>query len=171
MKLLLRTLLWATLFAVPCLWLSGPWQFLLARMTEWVLALFRQSVSMDEVQVMSPFDIGLFAALCLASSAATWRERRRAILVGIPILVAVEVGVLALSTVPALLSRGAAADPDSGPARFGSYTIESIPWVSALVVWMALLGSRSLQPLLEAATRPTAARAGADRPAGRAPRG
>ena len=152
MKLILRTLLWATLLAFPCLWLTGPWQAALARMSELLLAFFRQSVSIDEVQVMAPFDIGLFVALCLATPGTQRGARRRALLLGIPIMIVAEIVVVALGIVPALFTGGTS-DPDSRPARLGAYIIESVPWVSALVVWTALLGARHIGPALAAASR------------------
>jgi hypothetical protein len=115
---------------------------------------------------MAPFDIGLFVALCLATTGSSRAERRRAILLGLPIMVAVEVAVVALGIVPTLVSGAAATGPDSGPARLGAYTIESVPWVSALVAWVALIGGPHIQPALEAAI---GARAPGRR-AGRAPR-
>ena len=169
MKLLLRVLGWATLLAFPCLWLSSPWQTLLARGSELLLALFRQSVSIDDVQVMAPFDVGLFVALCLATPVSRPGERRRAILLGLPAMIALEVVVVALGIVPGL-TGGSGADAEAGAARLGAYIIESVPWVSALVVWVALMGGRHIGPLLEAAARGSSPRRDPPGAAGRAPR-
>jgi len=82
-KWLLRFLLWATLFSIPCAFVSHAYQRGLARVAMVVLAAVGQGVEIDEVQVMAPFDLAILAAMCLASLGAPWAARRRALLIGL----------------------------------------------------------------------------------------
>jgi heme/copper-type cytochrome/quinol oxidase subunit 2 len=143
MKWMLRFILWATLLAVPCWWISHGYQRLLARAAMGVLAAFGQSVEIDDIEVMAPFDLGLFAAMCLASRAAPRAARQRAFLVGLPTLAALEILTVVLGIAVYLVW------PRNSPQlatslRLTGNVIESIPWVSATLVWLLLLGAWEL---------------------------
>ena len=158
MKWLLRFLLWATLLSVPCAFVSHGYQRGLAQVAMAVLAVFGQGVEIEDVQVMAPFDLAIFAAMCLSSLSAPWPARRRALLIGIPALAGIEV----LTVVAAIAVSMAWPEGSSGLAaslRLTGYLIETIPWVSAAVVWLLLLGAWELRMAPEPA-RARGSRAG-----------
>jgi len=144
-----RFCLWMLVLAPPCWLLSNGYQRLLANVLETLLELSGKRVSVYQLQVYAPFDVVLFTAMCLASTNATRSARWRALLLGPPILVVIELLVVTLAALPAVLFRGGATD--SMVPRFTHYTIETIVWVSAPLIWIALLGpgiSRSATPEL-----------------------
>ena len=61
MKWLLRFLLWVTLLSVPCGFVSRAYQHALSRVAATVLAIGGQEVDIEDVQVMAPFDLAIFA--------------------------------------------------------------------------------------------------------------
>ena len=146
MKWLLWFLLWATLLSVPCTFVSRPYQRGLSRVAATVLAIAGQEVEIDDVQVMAPFDLAIFAAMCLASLSAPWAARRRALLIGLPALVGIEVIAVVLGVGVSMIW------PENSPQleaslRLSGHVIETVPWVSAAVVWLLLLGAWELRIL------------------------
>ena len=142
MKWLLRFLLWATLLSVPCLFVSHAYQHGLARIAMATLAA--TGVEVDDVQMMAPFDLAIFAAMCLASLAAPWAARRRALAIGLPALAAIEVLTVVLGIGVTMLW------PENSPQleaslRLTGYLIETVPWVSAALMWLLLLGAWELR--------------------------
>ncbi len=162
MKWLLRFILWATALAVPCWFVSHAYQKALARAAAIVFSAFGQGVDIQDVEVMAPFDLGIFAAMCLASLAAPWPERRRALYVGLPLLVALEVLTVVLGIVVYMVLPQQSKQLETS-LRLTGYLIESIPWVSATGVWLLLLGAWELP--VDDLSR--ARRASASRPARR----
>jgi hypothetical protein len=141
-KWLLRFLLWATLLSVPCLFVSHAYQHGLARIA--MAALAATGVEVDDVQMMAPFDLAIFAAMCLASLAAPWAARRRALAIGLPALAAIEVLTVVAGIGVTLLW------PEHSPQleaslRLTGYLIETVPWVSAALMWLLLLGAWELR--------------------------
>ena len=157
MKWLLRFLLWATLLAVPCTFVSDGYQRGLAQLAMGVFAAVGQGVQIEDVQVMAPFDLAIFAAMCLASLAAPWAARRRALAVGLPALMGLEVLTVVAGIVVYMVwpeeSRELATS-----LRLTGYVIETIPWVSAAMVWLLLLGAWELRMPLAPARGPRAVR-------------
>lgn len=142
MKWALRFLGLATLFAIPCFLVSGPWQRGLAAIAGAILSRFGVPIEMSDVEVMAPLDLGLYLAMCLASRRAPARARRRAIEWGAPIIVALEVLTLIAAVVAYMaLHRGAG---DGAGARLMGTLLEFVPWASAITVWLALLGAWEL---------------------------
>ena len=160
MKWLLRFLLWATLLSAPAVLVSGAWQRGLAQVARAALGLLGQDVLIEDVQVMAPCDLAIFTAMCLATT-APWRARRKALAIGLPALVGVEVATVVAGVVVHLVW------PESSRAsslRLTGYVIETVPWVSAAVMWLLLLGAWELRmPVAPAPAR--SARSG-KRPAG-----
>jgi hypothetical protein len=143
MKWLGRFILWSTLLAIPCWLISHGYQRALARAASLVFAACGQTVAIDDIEVMAPFDLGIFAAMCLASLTAPWLARRRALLVGVPILVALEVLTVVLGIAVYMVWPQNSKQLEAS-LRLTGYLIESIPWVSATVVWLLLLGAWEL---------------------------
>jgi len=144
MKWLLRFLLWVTLLSVPCGFVSQAYQHALSRVAATVLAIGGQEVDIEDVQVMAPFDLAIFAAMCIASLSAPWATRRRALLIGLPVLVGIEVVTVVVGVCVSMIW------PENSPQlgaslRLSGYVIETVPWVSAAVVWLLLLGAWELR--------------------------
>src|SRR5262249_12582073 len=109
-------------------------------------------VAIDEVQVMAPFDLAIFAAMCLASLSAPWPARRRALVIGVPALIGVEVLTVVAGVAVSVPW------PENSPQleaslRLTGYVIETVPWVSAALVWLLLLGAWELRMLPEPVPR------------------
>jgi hypothetical protein len=100
---------------------------------------------------MAPADLAIFAAMCLASTSAPWPARRRALAIGLPALVGIEVATVVAGVGVSMMW------PEKSPQletslRLTGYVIETIPWVSAAVVWLLLLGAWELRITPEPAT-------------------
>jgi len=141
---LARFLAWATLLSIPCFLLMKPYQSALAQVAMGFLSALRLPVAL-ELRLQEPFNLGIYAAMCLASVRSSMRERMRALVVGVPAL-----ALFGLFTVVAVIggyrvvtgSHGA--DADNATTRWILSAIETIPWVSAPALWLALLGRREL---------------------------
>lgn len=153
MKWLLVFLLWATLFAVPCTLVSGAYHRGLAQVVTGVFAVVGQGVEIEEIEVSAPFDLAIFAAMCLATGAAPWVARRRALAIGLPVMLAVEVLSVASGIAVSMLWRDGSPQLATG-MRLTGYVIETIPWVGAAATWLLLLGPWALPiALMPARTR------------------
>jgi len=143
-KWLLRFLLWATLLSLPCLWISHAWQHGLARAAMLAFAALGQGVEIDEVQLMAPFDLAIFAAMCLASVASPWPARRRALAIGLPALLGIEL-LTVLAAIGITLPWRENSPQLEASMRLTGNLIETVPWVSAALVWLLLLGPWELR--------------------------
>ena len=135
---LLRFLLWATVLALPCWWLSTPWQSALAAAASAPFTLFGMRIEMLDFNVSAPFDLGLYLAMVFTSVRAPLARRRRALWLGVPSIITVEIltVVVAMGLVLASGSRPAF----EVTMRIMPYLVETIPWVAAPTVWLVLLG-------------------------------
>jgi hypothetical protein len=131
----------ATALAIPC-WLLAPFfRAGLLRAVNGVLGVVvGPAVQLEALEMDTPFDLGLFASLCLATRQAPASRRRFALLVGIPIMLVLEVvvvvsGVLLMIFLP---QWGAAVE---SAERLGSYVMRTVQWVNAPLLWLALLGA------------------------------
>ena len=143
MKWLLRFIGWATVFAVPCFLLSRPWQGALGALATRIVALFGIQIDMQEVQIMAPFDLGIYLAMCLASRNAPALARRRAIERGGLIVVLLEL-MTVVGAVLLFFAMGSRREGSSPGLRFAETLIEFVPWASATAVWLAWLGNWEL---------------------------
>lgn len=143
MKWTLRFVAFATLLAIPCFFLSKPWQHVLGRIASGLLGAFGLSIEMQEVQLMAPFDLGIYVAMCLASRRAPPLARRRALEWGIPLMTLLEL----VTIVVAILVYFALAKQPAGERaalRAAENLIEFVPWASATTVWLTMLGAWEL---------------------------
>ena len=143
MKWTLRFLGLATLFALPCFWLSRPWQHALGTIASAVLSWFHIDVEMSEVQVMAPFDLGIYLAMCLAGTRAPALARRRAIEWGAPVIVLLEIATI-VAAVAIFHGLHGAQDSNGEGTRVVAYVLEFVPWASAVTVWLVMLGAWEL---------------------------
>lgn len=149
MSWFLRLLGWAAVLAVPCWLLSPLWQRGLAAALNPVLVACGLPGTWSRVDVGAPFDIGLFAALCLSSRRAPKAERMRALALGIPCMVALELIVVG-SALAIVASRPNNADP---LLRAGFYLADTVPWMGGPLLWLLWLGGWEL-PRAGVARRP-----------------
>jgi hypothetical protein len=144
MKWLLRFLMWATVLSLPSLWVSHLWQHGLARVAMAVLAAVGQGVEIQDVELMAPFDLAIFAAMCLSSASAPWAQRRRALAIGLPALLGIEV-LTVVAAIGVTLPWRENSPQLEASMRLTGNVIETVPWVSAAVVWLLLLGPWELR--------------------------
>jgi hypothetical protein len=137
---------WATLLAVPCWLLSEPYQKALGALISGVVSLIGWNVQFSEVALAAPFDLAVYAALCLASVHVSWRRRRRALALGIPLLIAGEVASAILVLGIWMMTYHNPAELEAS-SNFTGRLLESIPWINASALWLALLGAEELQSL------------------------
>ena len=159
MKWLARLLGWTVVLAVPCGLLYEPYQLALGAAVSRVLAAAGTPVDLARVNVGAPFDLGLFAAFCLASGAAPRAARGRALALGIPAMMVLEVALCALAIGTIALRRAAGAGPDDASVRAAFYLTDTIPWVSGGLLWLAFLGPWVLPAAHGPVPRPAARRA------------
>ncbi len=143
MSWFLRLLGWATLLSVLCWFVALPYQRALGAVATVVLQLLGMPIRVTGLGVAMPFELGLFAALCLASGRARMRERLRALAVGVPLLVGVElvVAVVALGLDYRAVTHPAAA---AGLQSVAANLRDTVVWATAVAAWLALLGAREL---------------------------
>ncbi len=166
MRWILRLVAWSVALALPCWALAPLYQdYVLPTAVNIILrALYGGRVSVEVLKVEAPFDLGLFAALCLAQRGVSPRARRRALLTGIPLLVAVEIVVVVAGIAIEMLAPGAGVA--DGPAHhLNQHLMRTVPWVAAPLAWVVLSGGRELGRLGPAAALATPAEAWGSRSA------
>jgi hypothetical protein len=137
---------WVSLFAVPCWAIMGPYQRALGGLTAAIVSVAGLNVEFTEVALVAPFDLAVYGALCLASANVSWRRRRRALLVGVPILIAGEVACAVL-VICVFMMTYRVPEALQSSSRFTGHLLESIPWINASVLWLVLLGADELPAL------------------------
>jgi hypothetical protein len=126
--------------------LAGQYQRALGALISAVLSLIGWSVEFSDVALAAPFDLAVFAALCLASVHISWRRRRRALVLGIPLLIAGEVASAILVMAVWMITYRNPAELEAS-SNYTGRLLESIPWINASALWLALLGAEELQAL------------------------
>jgi hypothetical protein len=155
----LRFFLWATALALPCWLLADAYHHALAAATLAALRIPAQASAMPRPDIPASHVLGVFAAMCLASTRASWRRRLAAAAIGVGCLAVVEwlTGVVAVG-----LALREAGHP--GPAFVTRLqdNVTSLPaWIGAPTLWLALLGDRELPSRLPAGARPAGKRGAA----------
>lgn len=147
MRFLLLLTAWGTAAFIPAYVVARPWQRIIGALAAWVLGVFGTQIEVVELDLFFPYDIAVFAALCLASSWAPWRRRLRTIAVGVPVMIALEV----LSVTLAMASMVAAGTGPHATAtglqdaeRFATGVIRVTGLVAAAVVWFYFVGRERL---------------------------
>jgi hypothetical protein len=155
MKWFVRFSVATLVLAIPCWLLSKPYQRILAATVEEILLMTGRTVKVFHLQVYAPFDLALFIAMCFASCSVPSSSRRRALLLGIPLLIVLEIVVIALAAMPVVLVRRG---PGSLVApRLMAYAIQTLVWISGPVVWLLFLGAHEFRALSNATTPQTSA--------------
>jgi hypothetical protein len=161
MRLLVRFLGWATLLVIPCWLASPPYQRFTAQAATAAMAEVGFPWILRSVNIFAPCDIGIFAALVLATTSAPRRARVTALLKGIPVLLVVEVITAVFGCVQITLRQPPQSEAKDQIRTFLIYVIDSALLWSPLLVWLTLLGPgemaaaqrRGLDSALHARTR------------------
>jgi len=119
-----------------------PYQRWLGATLSFVLPLLGIPIRVTGLGVSTPFEIGLFVALCLTSRGAPWLRRVGALLHGLALIVVAELVLFAVSFALEFWMGGGSGR--SGDGRGVATSIrELIVWALAPGVWFLLLGSRN----------------------------
>ena len=161
MKALLRFTAWATLAFVAAWFVAHPYQRLLAGLAGRIVAPPGTEIEWVDLEIFFPYDLGVFAALCLASAWTPWRRRLRALAVGGAALVAVELAALVVAMKLLLATAGQPPEQTEATQRLVIGVIRLVGLAAAGCAWAYLLGWERMPQLVEAlAARNAAARGG-----------
>lgn len=143
MRWLARFLVWTTVLAGPA-WLVGDaYHRGLARATLWLLRLPGDRWTFQSPDIPASHVLGVFAAMCLASTRAPRARRLIALGVGLAAMVALELltGVLAIRW---SLDAATGAAPSPQLLRLQDYVTSLPAWIGAPMLWLLLLGGWEL---------------------------
>lgn len=157
MSWLARFLAWTTALAAPAWLIGDAYHRGLARATLWLLRIPGERMTFQPPDIPASHVLGVYAALCLASTRAPRARRLVALATGLVAMVAIELltGVLAIHW-----ERASAGGAASLPAlRLQNYVTALPAWIGAPVVWLLLLGGWEL-PARAPRTPSRAGRAG-----------
>jgi hypothetical protein len=138
-RFFLRLVLWASLAFVACWPLRGAWQGFVGGAGAYLAAPRGTSIEITDMELFFPFDVGVYLALCLASTWAAWPRRARAMVIGVPVLVVLEIATVAIS----LRVMLGASDPDAAARTVDSVT-RICGLIAAVAVWLVALGGERL---------------------------
>ena len=147
MKFLLLFVVWATVVFVPSWYVQHGYQGAITAVAGRLAAPPGSEIEFTDVEIFYPFDIGIFVGLCLASGWAAWRMRLRAIAIGLPVMMAVEVIslVIAIRVIYGAMAGGHSADASGEAAyRLATGIIRVTGLIAAAAVWLVLLGRQQL---------------------------
>ncbi len=132
-------LIWAILLSIPCWLLADVYHAGLRAITSAILGIALPKQRAGEVEVHATHVLGIFAAMCLASSRASWGRRLRAVAIGVPALMALELltGIVALQT--DILDQTGRGLP-VWLMEFRDQALAAPPWLAAPVLWLLLVG-------------------------------
>jgi hypothetical protein len=134
---------WAILLSAPCWLLADVYHRGLRAVAALVLGVRLPPPGSGEIEVHATQVLGIFAAMCLASMRAPLRRRLRAVLLGVPALMVIELlaGIVAIEA-GVLAQRGSGLP---GPLlAFLGEALAAPPWLAAPVLWILLLGAHQL---------------------------
>ena len=147
MKFLLLLTLFATLLFVPAWWVQHPYQHALATVAGKIVAPPNSEIEIVDIELFYPFDISIFVALALASVWIPWRRRLRALAIGVPIMVVLELisVALAMAAILQVMSNPRATEATAEEIyRFSTGIIRVTGLITAAAVWYVLLGRERL---------------------------
>jgi hypothetical protein len=91
-----------------------------------------------DLEVYAPVEVAVFLALSLADRRGGWKGFLRTILLGIPLMIGLEVGILCVASGPELL--GIRGQLRTVWHEMSYYIVKSILWVDPLVAWLLVGG-------------------------------
>jgi hypothetical protein len=136
---LLRFLAWATVLAVPSWLLGDAYHRALAWVTLTALGIPTQRFVYQRPEIPATHVLGVFAAMCLASTRAPRPRRLWAIGIGLAGMMALELldGMLAIRWG---LDEAAGRVPPAWALRLRGHLTSLPAWIEAPVLWLVLLG-------------------------------
>jgi hypothetical protein len=139
MTWLLRVLGWATVLAVPSWFIGEPYHRMLAGASLAILGIPSGGLAFQPPEIPASHVLGVYAALCLASTRAPRGRRLIALAAGLAALVAIEIlpGGRAIGWELAGAPGGA---PPPAALRMRGYLTGLPAWIGAPMVWLLLLG-------------------------------
>ena len=149
MKWLLRFFAWATLLAGPSWLLAAPYNRALAEVTLGILGLPGPTAGQGEAGIPASHVLGVFAALCLASTRASLAKRLAALVIGLVCLVAAEV-LTGMAAIAWTVEAGRRTQVPDFEFRVMNYLVSAPAWLNAPLLWLLLLGRWELSPKRDA---------------------
>jgi hypothetical protein len=146
MKWLVRFALWATALAWPCHLLAAGYQAWLIRAVGFVLGYHIQPPANTAPDLAASNVLGIFVAMCLASTNAPRLVRGRVLVVGLGVMALVEL-MTGLASVAAMLEQGAHGPWSFAASRFFDALLALPRFATAPAVWLLLLGQYELSHL------------------------
>jgi hypothetical protein len=141
---MLRFAAWATLTFAAAWFIAHPYQRALAGLAGRLVAPPGTEIEWLDLEIFFPFDLSVYAALCLASTWTPWRVRLRALGIGLAALVVVELLTLIVVMKVMLASAGQPAAQADATQRFVVGVIRLTGLVAAGCAWLYLLGWQRL---------------------------
>lgn len=143
MRWLLRFLGWATVLAVPSWWIGAAYHRMLATISLGLLGIPTGQIAFRPPDIPASHVLGVYAAMCLASTRAPRTRRLVALGTGLLILVAVEVltGTLAIRWE---LEGASGSGLSPAAMRLRDYLTSLPAWIGAPLTWLVLLGRYEL---------------------------
>jgi hypothetical protein len=145
MKWVLRFFAWATLFAGPSWLLGATYNRTLAEVTMGILGLPGPAAGQGEAGIPASHVLGVFAALCLASTRASLAKRLAALVIGLVCLVAIEV-LTGLAAIAWTMQVGRHGQVPDFEMRVMNHLVSTPAWLGAPLLWLLLLGRWELSP-------------------------
>jgi hypothetical protein len=140
---LVRFLAWATVLALPAYALGDGYHRMLAAAAMAVVGVAGDASRMSAPDIPASHALGVYAALCLASTRAARRSRWIALGAGLAIMVALEIATGALALHWALnMTSGTSAPPVI--QRLRDHLTALPAWLGAPALWLAFLGRAEL---------------------------
>jgi len=146
-KGLLRFAAWATLAFTAAWFVAHPYQRALAGLAGRLVAPPGSEIEWVDLEIFFPFDLSVYAALCLASAWVPWGVRVRVLAIGLSVLVAIELLTLVVVMKVLLASAGQPAAQLAATQRFVVGVIRLTGLVAAGCAWLYLLGWQRLPQL------------------------
>jgi len=142
-KFLLAFAGWATLAFLPAWWLSHPWQNAIGVIASRIAAPRGAELEMVDLELFYPMDLGVFAALCLASGWTPWPRRLKAMLIGAPFMVIAEIAALSLAMIALIGAGDPVKQAEAGRLTDGLIRVTGLAVAAA--VWFVVLGRTRME--------------------------
>ncbi len=149
MKALLRFAGWATLAFAATWWIAHPYQRAIAALAGRLAAPAGSEIEWVSLEIFFPYDLSVYAALCLASNWVPWGARFKALGIGLGVLVIVELLTLIVVIKVMLGSAGQSEVRAAATQRFVVGVIRLTGLVAAGTAWIYLLGWQRLPQLAQ----------------------
>ena len=155
MKPLARFAAWATLTFAAAWLVADPWQHAIAGIAGSIVAGPGRHIEWGTIEVFFPFDLSVYAALCLSSAWAGWNERLRALSLGALVIVVIEIVTLVVVMKVMLSAANLPPDRQDATQRLIVAIIRLTGLAVAGATWMLTLGWQGVAPFARRLERPS----------------